>query len=63
VVPPCAGIFFNIAGTLWIIDGTGIDKSLRANDCCTGAGKVDVVVIGMIIPLLKVYKIPNHQER
>ena len=48
VVPPVRGIFFRIAATLWIILGTGTDKSLKLKLCWTGAGKVLVVVIDIV---------------
>jgi hypothetical protein len=50
VVPPFLFMFFFIAGIVWIKYGTGTESSLLLNDCCTGAGNMDEVVIGMMPP-------------
>ena len=52
VVPPFLGICFNIAGILWIMFGTGTESNLYEKLCCTGAGRVLVVVIDMRNPLI-----------
>lgn len=44
VVPPLRGIAFRSAGILWIMYGTGTDRSLKEKLCWTGAGKTEVVV-------------------
>jgi hypothetical protein len=72
VVPPLRGIALSSAGILWIMYGTGTERSFNEKLCWIGAGKVLVVVIDISIPNLvinfgivdetKNYVVTNHPE-